>query len=485
MITGNIIIIDDSPIDRMILSQIIKEKFSRIKIFPCEDGRNIRDKILSNDIEMCILDVMLPGKNGFQILEEMKLDPDLMDIPVIVCTGVEDDRGIEKALTLGAYDFFSKPFSKEVMQISLPLKVKNAIEFMKRNKEIKYLSYHDKLTGLKNRRFFEEEITRMDTERNLPISIIMGDVNGLKLINDAFGHSKGDELLQKAAAVMKRTCRKDDLVARWGGDEFVIFLPRTEQEEAEQIVNRIKQLNFGEHINSLKISVSFGWATKKHVDEDLFKVLQYAEDHMYKNKIVEDQSNRDKSIKTIINTLHEKNPREEQHSKRSSEICRKIGKALGLSESEISKLEAVALLHDIGKIAINEGILNKPGKLKEQEWDEIRKHPEIGYRILNTSYEFSELADCILAHHERWDGRGYPQGLKGENIPLISRIIAIADSYDAMTSDRPYRKALSIERAVLEIIKNSGTQFDPEIAKLFIEKVLGKEMRNNGGKSHC
>ena len=187
----------------------------------------------------------MPGKNGFQILEEMKLDPDLMDIPVIVCTGVEDDRGIEKALTLGAYDFFSKPFSKEVMQISLPLKVKNAIEFMKRNKDIKYLSYHDKLTGLKNRRFFEEEITRMDTERNLPISIIMGDVNGLKLINDAFGHSKGDELLQKAAAVMKRTCRKDDLVARWGGDEFVIFLPRTEQEEAEQIVNRIKQLNFG------------------------------------------------------------------------------------------------------------------------------------------------------------------------------------------------------------------------------------------------
>ena len=216
----------------------------------------------------------------------------------------------------------------------------------------------------------------------------------------------------------------------------------------------------------------------------MFKVLQYAEDHMYKNKIVEDQSNRDKSIKTIINTLHEKNPREEQHSKRSSEICRKIGKALGLSESEISKLEAVALLHDIGKIAINEGILNKPGKLKEQEWDEIRKHPEIGYRILNTSMNFQNWR-IHLAHHERWDGRGYPQGLKGENIPLISRIIAIADSYDAMTSDRPYRKALSIERAVLEIIKNSGTQFDPEIAKLFIEKVLGKEMRNNGGKSHC
>ncbi|MEL7564456.1 MAG: HD domain-containing phosphohydrolase [Dehalobacterium sp.] len=475
MITGNIMIIDDSPIDRKIISQIIKERLSDINVFQAADGLNISQKLLSNNIEMCILDIMMPGKNGYEILKEMKQHPDLMDIPVIICTGIDDKQGIEKALTLGAYDYFSKPFCEEVMKISLPLKVKNAIEFMKRKKEIVYLSYHDKLTGLYNRRFFEEEVKRLDIERNLPISIIMGDVNGLKLINDAFGHDKGDELLQKAAAAIQSSCRQDEIIARWGGDEFVILLPRTETKEAEEIVKKIKKLNLGEHVNSLSVSVSFGWNTKRKVEDDILKVLKSAEDYMYKNKLIENQGIRNNTINTIINTLHEKNPREEAHSKRSSEICKKIGKALGFSEVKLSKLEAVALLHDIGKIAIDENTLNKPGKLLEQEWDEIRRHPEIGFRILNTSYDFSELAECILAHHERWDGTGYPKGLKGENIPKIARIIAIADSYDAMTSERPYRKAMSQEEAALEIKKNSGTQFDPEIARTFIEKVIGNK----------
>jgi diguanylate cyclase (GGDEF)-like protein len=474
MISGNVLIIDDSPIDRKIIAQIIKERLGGIKIYQAEDGFNIHEKIMAHNIEMCILDIMMPGKNGYEVLEEMKQHPDLMDIPVIVCTGIEDRKGIEKALMLGAYDYFSKPFSEEVMKISFPLKVKNAIEFMKRKEEIIYLSYHDKLTGLYNRRFFEEEIKRMDVEKNLPLSIIMGDVNGLKLVNDAFGHDKGDELLQKAAMTIKESCCKDEIVARWGGDEFVILLPHADKEKAGEIVQRIMKLNLGEHVNSISVSVSFGWDTKTKPGEDIQKVLKSAEDDMYKNKIMESQSNRNHAINTIINTLHEKNPREEQHSKRSSQICQHIGRVLGLSEIELSKLETIALLHDIGKIAIDERILNKPGKLGEPEWFEIKRHPEIGYRILNTSCDFSELADCILAHHERWDGKGYPKGLKGENIPLAARIIALADSFDAMTSERPYRKALTKEEACREILKNSGTQFDPEIARIFIDKVLTK-----------
>ena len=184
------------------------------------------------------------------------------------------------------------------------------------------------------------------------------------------------------------------------------------------------------------VSISFGWDTKRKSDEDILKVLKSAEDYMYKHKIIENEGMRGNTINTIINTLHEKNPREEQHSKRVSEICQNIGKAIGLSEIEVSKLKVVGLLHDIGKIAIEEGILNKPGKLTEQEWNEIKRHPDIGYRILSSSYEMLELADCILAHHERWDGAGYPKGLKGEAIPMVARIIALADSYDAMTSER-------------------------------------------------
>ena len=340
--------------------------------------------------------------------------------------------------------------------------------------EIIHLSYHDKLTGLYNRRFCEEEIRRLDTERNLPISIIIGDVNGLKLLNDAFGHDKGDELLQKAAASIRNGCRTDDIVARWGGDEFVILLPKTKPEEVKSIIKRIKELYSNQQVNALGVSISFGWDTKRKTDEDILKVLKSAEDYMYKHKILENEGMRGNTISTIINTLHEKNPREEQHSKRVSEICQKIGIAIGFSEIKISKLKVVGLLHDIGKIAIEEGILNKPGKLAEHEWDEIKRHPDIGYRILSSSREMLELAEGVSAHHEKWDGTGYPKGLKGEAIPTVARIIALADSYDAMTSERPYRNPLSEEVVLSEIRKNAGTQFDPEIARIFIEKVLNR-----------
>ncbi|EGW38633.1 PocR ligand-binding domain-containing protein [Desulfosporosinus sp. OT] len=357
--------------------------------------------------------------------------------------------------------------------------VRNITDRKKKENENLYLSYHDVLTGLYNRRFYEEEIKRLDTERNLPISIIIGDVNGLKLANDAFGHNAGDELLQKAADAIQNACRAEDLVARWGGDEFVLLLPKTKIEEAEEIVKRIKELYANVYVNAIRLSISFGWDTKRDTDEDILKVLKSAEDYMYKHKFIESEGMRGNIISTIINTLHEKNPREEQHSQRVSEICQNIGKAMGFSQIKISKLKVVGLLHDIGKIAIEERILNKPGKLTEQERDEIKRHPDIGYRILSSSYEMLELADCVLAHHERWDGTGYPKGLKGEAIPKIARIIALADSYDAMTSERSYRNALSEEEALAEIRNNAGTQFDPVIAKIFIEKVLGKRWGEN------
>lgn len=335
--------------------------------------------------------------------------------------------------------------------------------------ENRIITYHDSLTGLYNRRFFEEELKRLDVPRNLPLSIIMGDVNGLKLVNDAFGHEKGDELLRKAAAAILSACRKDDIVARWGGDEFVILLPKTSSVDAEDIVNRMRASHADEHVNAVRVSLSYGWETKTSPDEGIPHLLKRAEDYMYKHKIIENEGLRSNAITTIIRTLHEKNPREEQHSKRVSDICRQLALEIGLSPMEVSRFKLVGLLHDIGKIGIDERILNKPSQLSEQEIREIRRHPDIGYRILSTSAEMQELADCILAHHERWDGRGYPKGLCGEQIPLVSRIISLADSFDAMTSERPYRSAMTVEAAVDEIRRCAGTQFDPRLAMRFAD----------------
>lgn len=385
-----------------------------------------------------------------------------------------EEYGDEKLSRLFWQDYFAPIYSNAGKIVGLTCFVLNITEQKQAEKRNLYLSYHDELTGLYNRRFCEEQIKKLDTEKNLPISIILGDVNGLKLVNDAFGHAKGDELLYKAADVIKSACRNEDVVARWGGDEFVILLPKTTMNEAEEIVKKIKNEYSNEYINAVRVSISLGWDTKVQDNQDILEILKSAEDYMYKHKIVENENTRGSTIKTIINTLHEKNPREELHSKRVSEICQNIGKVIGLSEIEVARLKTVGLLHDIGKIAIEESILNKNGKLTEQERMEINRHPDIGYRILTSSYGMSELANCVLSHHERWDGKGYPNGIKGEEIPLIARIIAVADTYDAMTSERAYRKALSEEVAVSEIIKNAGTQFDPEIAKVFIRKVLNK-----------
>ncbi len=339
-----------------------------------------------------------------------------------------------------------------------------------KQQEIEFLSYHDQLTGLYNRRFYEEELKRLDIERNLPLTIVMGDVNGLKLINDSFGHVMGDELLKRVAQVINKGCRADDIIARLGGDEFVIILPKTDALEAEQIIKRINDLSLKEKLASIDISISFGYETKNNGEVRIQDIFKNAEDHMYKKKLFESPSMRSKTITAIINTLHEKNKREEQHSHRVSLLCKSMGMALGLPEREVQELELIGLLHDIGKIAIDENILNKSGKLTEAEWEEIKRHPEIGYRILNTVNDMSDIANFVLYHHERWDGMGYPKGLKGEDIPFVSRIITIADAYDAMTSDRSYRGALPEQVAIEELQKNAGIQFDSELVRVFINK---------------
>lgn len=338
-----------------------------------------------------------------------------------------------------------------------------------------YLSYYDVLTGSYNRRYYEMEINRMDTEKNLPISVIMADVNGLKMINDAFGHQLGDQLLQNAADAIRSRCREGDVLARWGGDEFVVLMLNTTSEEAETVVTGIKGLCGREISDLVHLSISLGWATKNSADVDFAEILKKAEDDMYKHKIIENEGLRGNLINTIIKTLYEKNPREERHSERVGELAQKIGAAVGLSETEIGKLKLIGHLHDIGKIAIEDGILNKDGRLTEREREEIQRHPDVGYRILSATSEMLDLADCVLSHHERWDGRGYPRGLSGEAIPLEARIIALADSYDAMSSERPYRKALSDEVILYELRRNAGYQFDPSITKTFVEKVLEKK----------
>lgn len=337
------------------------------------------------------------------------------------------------------------------------------------NKLIEALSYRDQLTGLYNRRFYEEELQRLDTSRNLPISLVLLDVNGLKLTNDAFGHQSGDELLKRVAKIVFECCRTDDIISRIGGDEFIILLPRTPTEDAEIIVERIYSRIEYETMDAIKLSVSIGHATKSTMDQSVSDIFTLAEDNMYRKKLHESQSMRHQTVKAIVKTLNEKSVREKVHSDEVSRISKQIGLAMGLSSEKIKELEIASLLHDIGKISIPDSILNKNGSLTESEYIEVKRHSECGYQILKSVDSYSSLAEIVLHHHERWDGEGYPYGLKGDEIPLLSRIITVADAYEAMISDRPFRNGRSHESAIAEIKACAGSQFDPMIVAAFLK----------------
>ncbi len=346
---------------------------------------------------------------------------------------------------------------------------RDVTEEKKHVSEIEYLSLHDQLTGLYNRRFYTEELKRLDTSRRWPLTLVMGDVNGLKIINDSFGHEAGDKLIRKTAEILKQCFRSDDILCRYGGDEFIAILPNTDAQLAESIIRRIQQKISENQPSKGILSVSFGMDSKVSEDQRISDIVKCAEDNMYKKKMIDSPSVRGATINTVINTLFEKNSREEAHSKRVSELATRLAVSLKLPSAQIDKVRTAGLMHDIGKIIVPDDVLENPGNLSEVEQANIRKHPEIGFRILNCSPEMAELSQAILQHHERWDGSGYPGGIAGKDIDLCARIIAIADAYDAMTSIRPYREAMPPEKAMDEILDNANKQFDPELAELFVK----------------
>ncbi|PKM90868.1 MAG: diguanylate cyclase [Firmicutes bacterium HGW-Firmicutes-12] len=335
--------------------------------------------------------------------------------------------------------------------------------------KILFLSYHDPLTGLYNRRFMEEQIKRIDLSRELPFTVIMGDVNGLKLVNDVFGHEEGDKLLKESAEIITASCRKGDIIARWGGDEFLIFLTRTSLKTAHGIIQRIKKGCERSNEVNIKLSISLGCAVKYNSQESIQDVIKEAEELMYRQKLMEGQSYRNTIINTMLATMEAKSMETEEHAERLKKICLTIGQEMDLSDKQLDELALLAVLHDIGKIGVKESILQKNGPLNDEEWAEMRKHPEIGYRIAQNTPELAPVAEYILSHHERWDGKGYPRGYTGTAIPKLSRILAVADAYDAMTNDRIYRKSMSQVEAIEELKRNTGTQFDPVVVEVFLK----------------
>jgi diguanylate cyclase (GGDEF)-like protein/PAS domain S-box-containing protein len=372
-------------------------------------------------------------------------------------------------------EIIAAPIKNSTGEISgVVIVLKDFSEYRERQQQIEYLSYHDFLTGLYNRRFLEKAINDMDTRTNQPLTVMIVDVNGLKLTNDAFGHATGDRLLRTVADILRIACRSGDIIARYGGDEFAILLPQTDAVTAEKIKQRILQAAMKTKLDTVVVSLAIGYSVKTSMLDSIENVLMSADKLMYKDKFNQGKTMRNETIDTVLKNINAKFEQEQTHTQRVSQYCSLISSAIGLSQKEKSEIQIAGLLHDIGKIMIPSDLLNKPEKLTDEEFDIIKRHPETGYQILKSVDEYITIAKYVLHHHERWDGTGYPAGLRGEGIPLQSRIIAVADAYEAMTARRVYQKTRTAPEAKEELERCSGTQFDPEIVKIFLESVLNE-----------
>ena len=334
---------------------------------------------------------------------------------------------------------------------------------------LKYISYTDVLTQAKNRTYFEHIDRKFTSEGRFPIGIIMGDSNGLKLVNDTFGHSEGDNLLIATADAMKKASEGIGEVFRFGGDEFAILIPNATMELCDEVIEAINRECANFKNQYFNISVSLGAALKEDETVDIYTALKTAEDKVYRQKLIKGNSFKKSVIDSLKVSLSVKSEEKEEHNKNVAENALKLAKKLNFSIAQCDELKISSELHDIGVIGVSEEILNKKGNLDSYEYEEVKTHCEKGYRIVRALSHLKDVADNILYHHERWDGKGYPIGLKGEEIPIISRIISICDTFDVITNYRVYREGkMTIEEGLEEIKRCSGTQFDPYLVEEFI-----------------
>jgi diguanylate cyclase (GGDEF)-like protein/PAS domain S-box-containing protein len=340
-------------------------------------------------------------------------------------------------------------------------------ELKENEKQLQYMGHHDSLTGLHNRTYFETEMNNYEAGTYQQIGLIVCDVDGLKVTNDTKGHSWGDRLIVNSAKLLHAAVTPPGFAARVGGDEFAIFLPDCQNQLPQQICNRIQELinqaNLLDPEN--RLSISLGWAIGSHPQPGR-EIFETADNNMYHQKKLHNSVSPHNFLQVLGKIMGNRN-----HTYIIQRYVEALAGAVGMSEPQIRHLKLLIEFHDIGMIEIPDAILLKKSSLTPEELREMQRHTEIGYSIVRSAQELSCISDWILKHHEWWDGHGYPLGLKGKKIPLECRILAIAGAFVGMISDRPYRKALTVKQALAEIARCSGTQFDPNLAKIFLETV--------------
>lgn len=360
------------------------------------------------------------------------------------------------------------------------------------------IAHEDGLTGLANHRFFYERLKReveAALANNRSLSLIFLDIDFFKYYNDTFGHQQGDLVLREIGKLLREALPADTFLARYGGEEFAVILPATQLKEAAEVARKLHQAVAnhafpGEKCQPFaKLTISAGVATLPDHAKNLQELVDAADEALHSSKwtgrnkvrcylaVLERLSRGARendlvlieSLRTLMTVINARDRYTYGHSERVAHYAGKLGEKLGLSLDELRLLEYGAFLHDVGKLEIQREVLSKTGKLSKTEWDIVRQHPLWGAEILKSIKTLQPVIPAIMHHHENYDGSGYPDGLKGAEIPIFARILRVIDSFDAMTTNRPYRRALSKEKALEEIALCSGRQYDPQVVEAFRE----------------
>lgn len=338
--------------------------------------------------------------------------------------------------------------------------------------QLSTMSYNDSLTGLYNFRYYNEIIQKYSQPSYFPLSIIVVDLNALKLFNDAFGHEYGNELIKEAADFLNKTFGFLGKVMRTGGDEFVILLPNMPHDTALNKMATAKQKSASVKVGNIGVSMSFGLTTMSDREKSYDYHFRVAENKMYHYKLRDGIYLRTQLLKQIETMLYENVPFEKDHSRRVVALCEHFAKDLELPRNLSTLLKDAAQYHDIGKVAVDKDLLNSSKKMDAIDAIKLKSHVEVGYRLLSSIPDMGAIADVVLSHHENVDGTGYPRRIKQEEIPLLSRVLRIVETYDVLTHKTPYSNALTKDKAAKEMWAFAGSHFDRDLLEVFINKTI-------------
>jgi len=505
-----VLLVDDDPADRKLAQLALKSGLQSVE-FVIDIAETLTQAMLDlkkSGIDLVLLDLGLPDSNGIETVDRLR--DAQSNIPIIVLTGLSDEEIGVEAIRRGAVDYVTKPFKPSGLRTRIGI----ALQIVELQKRLLLLANTDELTELANRRNFfdilDREILRAKIDGS-GLAVMMLDIDHFKSANDTYGHRGGDEILRQMGKILKENIYPLDVAARYGGEEFVILMPSTSSEKAYQAAERLRKI-VDQHqwkvLNkTISITTSIGLAS---IDSNnlmsSYDLVEKADTALYsakrrgRNCVVcwENVSSEQEPEQPDDRVYHELQNKvasltrklrshavgtisaftramdmifKDQYIVRHGENVRThamaIAEEMRLSAELVERIGTAALLQDVGSITIPESILKKTTPLTKEEKRIIRQHPNASIEILEPVGIFSLELQIIKAHHERFDGAGYPNGLKGREIPIGSRILAVADAFDAITSQREYRQARSTEEAIEEIARFSGTQFDTDVVEAF------------------